>query len=175
MRRRFFQIDQNVPYFASYWAPKWASPFIWTNLNSHLPSMFPTSFGWNWRSGSWEEDFFKTFPYILLCKSLSPWVAPYMTLGTLFGHTWSSLSQGCSMPNINVFRPVVHEKSYQNLPYSVPKGASPFIWTNLNPHPQACFLPSLIEIGLVVLEKKSFQRRRTTDAAPWHKLRPGEL
>jgi len=56
------------------------------------------------------------------------------------------------------------------------------------PIPQACFLPTLVEIGLVVLEKKLFKgkvdsgwttnrdmdggltERRTTDAMPWHKL-----
>jgi len=29
-------------------------------------------------------------------------------------------------------------------PYCDPKWASPFIWTNPNPHPQACFLPRLL-------------------------------
>jgi len=73
MRRRFLKIYQNFPYFSPYWAPKGASPFIWTTLNPHLPSMFPANFGWNWHSGSWEEGFLSIFPYILLCKSLSPW------------------------------------------------------------------------------------------------------
>jgi len=27
----------------------------WTNQNPHHPSIFPTKFGWNWPSGSWEE------------------------------------------------------------------------------------------------------------------------
>jgi len=51
-------------------APKGASPFIWTNLNPHLSSMFPINFGWNWPSGSW-EDFLSIS--LLLSKSLSPW------------------------------------------------------------------------------------------------------
>jgi len=51
-------------------------------------------------------------------------------------------------------------KIYQNCPdvasYWDPKVAIPFISTNLNPHPQAYVLQSLVEIGLVVLEKKIF-------------------
>jgi len=58
MRRRFFKIYQIFPYFAPNWAPKGASPFIGTNLTLHPPSMFPTKFGWNWPSSSWEEDVF---------------------------------------------------------------------------------------------------------------------
>jgi len=54
------------------------------------------------------------------------------------------------MLNIREFQPV---KIYRNVsyfaPYLAPKGASPFICTNLNPHSQSCFPP----IGLVVLEK----------------------
>ena len=37
---------------------KRAGPFIWTNLNPLHPRMLCTKFGWNWPSGSWEEDFF---------------------------------------------------------------------------------------------------------------------
>jgi len=33
-----------------------------------------------------------------------------MTLGTSFEQKWISLLQGCSLPNINAFHPVVHEK-----------------------------------------------------------------
>jgi len=38
-----------------YWASKGASPFSWTNLNPHPPSMILTKFGWNWPIGSGEE------------------------------------------------------------------------------------------------------------------------
>ena len=34
------------------------------------------------------------------------------------------------------------------------KRAEPFIWMNLNPFSQGCFVPSLVEIGPGVLEKK---------------------
>jgi len=52
------------------------------------------------------------------------------------------------------------------------------------PIPQACFLPSLVEIGLVVLEKKSLKwkswrrtdgRRTLRHGITSHGLRPGEL
>jgi len=101
------KIYQNFPYFAPYWAPKGTSPFIWTTLNPHPPSMFLVKFGWNCPSGSWEEDFLSIS--ILLCKSLSPWGG---AMHNPRDFIWSSISlpQGCSMLNINAFRPVVHEK-----------------------------------------------------------------
>ena len=34
--------------------------------------------------------------------------------------------------------------------------AGSFIWTNLNPFTQGCIVPSLVEIGSVVLEKEDF-------------------
>jgi len=52
-------------------------------------------------------------------------------------------------------------KIYQNFTYWAPKGAAPLF--GQIPIPQAYFLPSLVEIGLV-------DAGRTTDAAPWHKL-----
>ena len=36
----------------------------------------------------------------------------------------------------------------------------PFIWTNLNPFTQGWFVPSLVEIGSVVLQKKIFEFRQ---------------
>jgi len=76
---------------------------------------------------------------------------------------------------------------YQNVPYFshywAPKMAIPFIWTNLNPHPQECFLPKLVEIGFMVIEKKSFKgqswhrtdRRTLRHIISSHGLPPGEL
>jgi len=68
------------------------------------------------------------------------------------------------MSNINAFRPVVHEKVfkiYQNFPdctpFSAAKGSAPLIENTLIPFSLTSFLPSLVEIGLVVLEKKSFK------------------
>ena len=36
---------------------KKAGPFIWINLNPLPPQMIYVKFGWNWPSGSGEEDF----------------------------------------------------------------------------------------------------------------------
>jgi len=85
------------------------------------------------------------------------------------------------MLNINAFRLVVHEKMiFEDLskcslfyPLLGPKrGQSLYFNKSGSPSSKACFLPSLVEIGLVVLEKKSFKgkSRRWTDAAPWHKV-----
>jgi len=35
--------------------PKRGQPLYLNNLNPHPSIMFPTNFGWNWPSGSWEE------------------------------------------------------------------------------------------------------------------------
>jgi len=42
-------------------------------------------------------------------------------------------------------------------PYWAQKGPAPLFEQILIPIPQACFPPSLVEIGQVVLEKKSFK------------------
>ena len=38
----------------SHWKSLWS--FIWWNLNPLHPRMLCAKFGWNWPSGSWEED-----------------------------------------------------------------------------------------------------------------------
>ena len=45
-------------YFVIISPCKRAGPFIWTNLNPLHPRMLCAKFGWNWLSGSGEEDFF---------------------------------------------------------------------------------------------------------------------
>jgi len=41
----FRKIYHNFPYFALYWAPKRASPFISTHMNPQPPSMMHANFG----------------------------------------------------------------------------------------------------------------------------------
>jgi len=69
------------------------------------------------------------------------------------------------MLNINAFWLVVHKKIFffrfikifLNLPLIEPqKGPVPLFEQIYIPILQACFLPDLVEIGLVVLEKKIF-------------------
>ena len=44
--------------FHNYPPPPWkrAGPFIWRNLNPLHPKIYCDMFGWNWPSGSGEED-----------------------------------------------------------------------------------------------------------------------
>jgi len=138
--------------------------------------MFPAKFGWNWPSGSW-EDFLNIFPYILLCKRLSPWSgATHAPIDFI----WTTL---------NLLAPRMLHGKYQCIPAggSWEETFSRFIKIVLTlpligPHPRACFLPSLVEIGLVVLEKsfKGKSRRRPDGRTlrhtiSSHGLRRGEL
>ena len=45
--------------------------------------------------------------------------------------------------------------------------AGPFIWTNFNPLPKGCFVPSLVKIGSVVQEKKIFKFCQCIFAISW--------
>ena len=57
-------------YFAFIAPWKRAGPFIWTNLN---PRMLCAKFGWNWLSGSGEEDFLISSMYFHYFVIISPW------------------------------------------------------------------------------------------------------
>ena len=52
---------------------KRAGPFIWTNLNSLYPRMLCAKFGWNWPSGSGEEDLLISSTYFRYFVIISPW------------------------------------------------------------------------------------------------------
>ena len=43
-------------YFAIVYPWKRVRPFIWSNLKPLYPRLLCAKFGWNWPSGSWEED-----------------------------------------------------------------------------------------------------------------------
>ena len=56
-RWRFFLISSmHFRYFVVISPWKKAGAFIWTNLNPLYPRMLCAKFGWNWPSGSGEED-----------------------------------------------------------------------------------------------------------------------
>ena len=59
-------------YFVIISPLKNAWPFIWTNLNLLHPRMLYANFGWNWPSGSGEEDFQVLSMYFLYFSFLSP-------------------------------------------------------------------------------------------------------
>ena len=57
LEKKIFKFRQYVFAFfviISPWKRAW--PLIWTNLNSLYPKMICVKFGWNWLSGSGEED-----------------------------------------------------------------------------------------------------------------------
>jgi len=93
-------------------------------------------------------------------KNLIQICSPYMILGTSLNKHESpcpkdapyqiSMHSGQWFMRRNFWR-------FIKIFFFCPLLASPFIWTIRIPIPQACFLPSLVEIGLVVLEKKSFK------------------
>ena len=52
---------------------KRAGPFIWTTLNPLHPRMLCAKFGWNWPSGSREEDFLISSMYFRYFEIISSW------------------------------------------------------------------------------------------------------
>ena len=80
--------------------------FIWTNLNPLNPKMQCGRFGWNWSSGSWEEDFLNVSMYFCDFVIISLW----KRAGPSFEQTWIPFNQGCFMQSLVEIGPVVHEE-----------------------------------------------------------------
>ena len=62
-----------ISLFRNYLPLEKAGPFIWINLNSLHPRMLCAKFGWNWLSGSGEEDFLISSMYFHYFVIISPW------------------------------------------------------------------------------------------------------
>ena len=83
---------------------KRAGSFIWTNLNPLHPRMLCAKFGWNWLSGSGEEDFLILSMYFHYFIIIFPWkrAGPFIwtnlnpiyprMLCAKFGWNWPSVS-----------------------------------------------------------------------------------
>ena len=142
-------------------------PLIWTNLNSLHPSMLCAKFGWNWLSGSEGEDFLKIssmyFCYFVIFfpwKRAGPSIWKHLNplhlrmLYAKFGWNWLSGSEeeDFFLNFVNVFL------LFRNY-LSLKKNGGPSFEQTLIPLTQGCFIPSLVEIGEVVQEKKIFQFR----------------
>ena len=57
LRRGFFKFRKCIFFYFVTISPwKRTGPFIWTNLSPLRPRMLWAKFGWNWPSGSGEED-----------------------------------------------------------------------------------------------------------------------
>ena len=138
-------------------SPLWEGrdpPFEKKNLNNLHPRMHCAKFGWKWLSGSGEEDF-------LTISQLSPlWVG----CGPSFEQTWIPFTKECLcqiwlkldqwiwrrrfFKVLNVF--------LQFTIISPWEGREPSFKHTLIPFTQGCSVPSLVEIGPVVQEKKIF-------------------
>ena len=72
----------------SLWKKAWT--FILTNLNLLHPRMLCAKFGWNWPSGSWEEDFLILSMYFRYFVIISPWKRtwPFICTNLNSLHLW---------------------------------------------------------------------------------------
>ena len=147
---------------------KRARSFIWTNLNPLHPSMLCAKFGWNWLSGSGEEDFRISSIYFFYFVIVSTWKRagslPLTNLNPLnptmncaeFGWHWLN---GSGEEDIWISSMYFH---YFVITLHLPlgKGRGPSFEQIWIPFTQGCSVPSLAEIGPVVLEKKIFKFRQ---------------
>ena len=121
---------------------KRTGPFIWTNLNPLHLKMLCAKFGWNWLSGSGEEDFLISSMYFHYFVIISPWkrAGPFIwtnlnplhprMLCAKFGWNWLSASGEDDFLILSMY-------FHCSLIISTWKRMGPFIWTNLNPlHPR---------------------------------------
>ena len=72
LERKIFKLV-NLHYFVIMSPWKRAGPFIWTNLNPLHPKILCAKFGWNWPTGSVEDDFSNLsmyFHYFIHCSNL---------------------------------------------------------------------------------------------------------
>ena len=157
---------------------------IWTNLNPLPPRMLCAKFGWNWPSGSGEEDFLISSMYFHYFVIISPWkrAGPFMWINlnplhprmhcAKFGWNWLSDSGEEDF--------LISSMYFHYFVIISPwKRAGPFIWTNLNPlHPRMLcakfgwYWPSIS--GEEDENVKSLQTDRQTDRRTDRRWRTGD-
>ena len=71
-RRRFLNFVKYLSYFIIISPWKRVGPIIWTNLNPLHPRMLCATFGWNWLSGTGEEDFLNFVNVFSLFRNYLP-------------------------------------------------------------------------------------------------------
>ena len=86
---------------------KRAEVFIWTNLNPIHPRMHGAKFGWNWLSGTGEDDFKILSMYFHYFVIISPWKKGR---GPSFEQTRILITQECFVLSLVEIGPVVLEK-----------------------------------------------------------------
>ena len=135
--------------------------------------MFHAKFGWNWPSGS-EEEFKLSSMYFCNLAIISPWKRTFeqtwipFTKGWLrqVGWNWFSGSGEDYYILTTYFRFFYYYYTYYP-PFR--KGCGPsFDKTSIH-FTEECFVPSLVEIGPVVLEKKIFEFRPCINTLPLKK------
>ena len=114
-------------------------PFIWTNLSPHHPRMHCAKFGWNWLSGSGEEDFLISSMYFCYFINISPWKGRALHLnkretpspkGALC-QVWLKLAHAVVLER-KIF--LISSMYFCYFVIISPwKRAGPLIWTKLNP------------------------------------------
>ena len=154
-RRRVFNSSMYFRNFVIISPWKRTGPFIYMNLNPLWPRMPCAKFGWNWPR---EDDFSNLLMYFRnyllspfgkeLVLNLSKLDSPSSkdTLGQVSLKLAYWFWRRTFLKTINVFHNFVI--------ISPLKRAQPLILTNMNLLHQKWFVPSLVEIGQLVLEKK---------------------
>ena len=125
------------------------------HLNKLHPRMLCAKEGWNWPTGSEEEDFL-ICQCIFTISKLSPLGKGW---GPSFEQTRLHLIKEWFEPSLVEIVPVAPERKIFKicqciLPFRHYLPLENHLWTNLNPLTQGKFEPSLVEICPVVLEKK---------------------
>ena len=86
--------------------------FIWTNLNPLTSRLFCDKFGWNWLSGSGEEDL-KMILFKMSSMYFFAIISPLKGSGPSFAKkkpTWINFTQRCSAPSLFKIHWVILEK-----------------------------------------------------------------
>ena len=76
-----------------------AWPFIWRQLNPLQLGILCAKFGWNWHSGSGEEDFVKSCQFIFFIYLFISQFSPLGSAWLSFEQLWILLNQGYFVPS----------------------------------------------------------------------------
>ena len=104
----FFVLSMYFRYFVNIYPWERAWPFICINLNPFHQNMCCAKFCWNWPSCSGESDFINVFS---LFRNYPLWKGR----GPSLVQPWVSFTQGCFVPSLVEFGPVVLEKKMKSL------------------------------------------------------------
>ena len=162
---------------------KKGEPFIWLNLNLLHPKMICEKFGWNWPSGSGEEDFLNLSMFFRNFIIISSW----KRRGRSFEQTQTPSIQKC-VPSLVETAPVFLDRKIFKICWCIfgisklfplKKMRGPSFEQTWISFAQGCSVPSLVEIGSVVLKKKMKMSKvydnnddndNDDDDEPWTKL-----